>query len=71
MSENRFLEVDTEVRQMRARHHHHHGHHHRHYDHAPGMSGTQSLAFPLSALSGYALIRRWVRWRPAAVPWAR
>jgi Papain-like cysteine protease AvrRpt2 len=52
MSENRFLEVDTEVRQMRARHHHphhHHGHHHRHYDHAPGMSGTQSLAFPLSA----------------------
>jgi hypothetical protein len=25
-----------------------------------------TLAFPLSALSGYALIRRWVRWRPAA-----
>lgn len=25
-----------------------------------------TLAFPLSALSGYALLRRWVRWRPAA-----
>jgi hypothetical protein len=25
-----------------------------------------TLAFPLSALSGYALIQRWVRWRPAA-----
>ncbi len=25
-----------------------------------------TLAFPLSALSGYALIRRWARWRPAA-----
>jgi hypothetical protein len=25
-----------------------------------------TLAFPLSALSGYALMRRWVRWRPAA-----
>jgi len=25
-----------------------------------------TLAFPLSALSGYILIRRWVRWRPAA-----
>ncbi len=25
-----------------------------------------TLAFPLSAWSGYALIRRWVRWRPAA-----
>jgi len=25
-----------------------------------------TLAFPLSALSGYALIRHWVRWRPAA-----
>jgi hypothetical protein len=25
-----------------------------------------TLAFPLSALSGYALIRTWVRWRPAA-----
>jgi hypothetical protein len=25
-----------------------------------------TLAFPLSALSGYALTRRWVRWRPAA-----
>jgi hypothetical protein len=25
-----------------------------------------TLAFPLSALSGYALARRWVRWRPAA-----
>jgi hypothetical protein len=25
-----------------------------------------TLAFPLSALAGYALLRRWVRWRPAA-----
>ena len=25
-----------------------------------------TLAFPLSALSGYVLMRRWVRWRPAA-----
>lgn len=25
-----------------------------------------TLAFPLSSLSGYVLIRRWVRWRPAA-----
>ncbi len=25
-----------------------------------------TLAFPLSALSGYVLTRRWVRWRPAA-----
>ena len=25
-----------------------------------------TVAFPLSALAGYALLRRWVRWRPAA-----
>jgi hypothetical protein len=25
-----------------------------------------TLAFPLSALSGYVFVRRWVRWRPAA-----
>ena len=25
-----------------------------------------TLGFPLSALAGYALVRRWVRWRPAA-----
>jgi hypothetical protein len=49
MTENRFLEVDTELRRIRAHRHHHHRHHHKHYEHAPGMAGTQSLVFPLSA----------------------
>ena len=37
---------------------------------ACGAFGTTTLlftlAFPVSALSAYALISRWVRWRPAA-----
>jgi hypothetical protein len=53
MTENRFIEVDREVRELRKhRHHHHHHHkreHHLHYDHAPGLSGMQSLVLPLSA----------------------
>jgi GH24 family phage-related lysozyme (muramidase) len=46
MTENRFLEVDHELRRIRARRHRHHS---QQYDRAPGMAGMQSLAIPLSA----------------------
>ncbi|MHB8689640.1 MAG: papain-like cysteine protease family protein [Solirubrobacteraceae bacterium] len=44
MTDNRFLEVDRQVRRARAHRHHPHHHHHD----ALGVSGMESLAFPFS-----------------------
>lgn len=45
MTENRFLEVDRQVRRARA---HRHPHHHHHQHEGLGLSGMESLAFPFS-----------------------